>query len=295
MAKRRHNFASTLRVFGNLLSVLAVLFLVNKLLDYREIFAAIPFTVTEVASLIFLMGVSGAANHMLSLAWWLLLAHYTPSVGRATAVSIYGQSLIGKYIPGNIFQFAARQVTGVEKGVNGRSIASASLVEIPLLATLPVLSAFWLIAADGYLDQIWLGQYVFPAVVLILLCGILLCRSWWIARSLILYSVFFGATGVVFASIFWKINADLLFLSPEFFLLVIIFTVGWFAGFATPGAPAGLGVREVAVIFLAQGRYPENDLVLAVAVSRLASTFGDFGYWMWAHFKIQKMESTNQN
>lgn len=290
-----HKVLATFRIFGNLLSVVAVFFLINKVLDYREIFGATPFSVIEVASLIFLTGVSGVANHVLSLAWWLLLIHYAPGVSRATAVSIYGQSLIGKYIPGNIFQFAARQMTGLEKGLSGRSVASASLAEIPLLAALPVLSGLWLIAASGYLEQIWLGQYVFPVIVLLLLCGILLFRSWWIAHALVLYSVFFGATGIIFASIFWKINADLLFFSPEFFLLVIIFIVGWFLGFVTPGAPAGLGVREVAVIFLAQGRYPENDLVLAVAVSRLASTIGDFGYWVWAHFQTQKMEPTTQN
>ena len=290
-----HNFSASLRIFGNLLSLLAVFFLINKLLDYREIFAAIPVTIIGVVSLIFLTAVSGAANHMLSLAWWLLLVHFAPSAKRTIAVSIYGKSLISKYIPGNIYQFAARRVTALEKGVSGRPVANASLAEIPLLAALPVLSGLWLIAADGYLDHIWIGQYLLSVGVLLLCCAMLLFRLWWIAGPLVLYSVFFCATGAVFASIFWKINADLLFVSPEFFLLVTIFTVGWFVGFVTPGAPAGLGVREVAIIFLAQGRYPENDLVLAVAVSRLVSTFGDFGYWVWAHFQTQKMEPTQQN
>jgi uncharacterized membrane protein YbhN (UPF0104 family) len=54
-----------------------------------------------------------------------------------------------------------------------------------------------------------------------------------------------------------------------------IFIVSWLAGFATPGAPAGLGVRETVMLTLLSPTMPMSDAVAASLVFRIATTATD--------------------
>ena len=63
------------------------------------------------------------------------------------------------------------------------------------------------------------------------------------------------------------------------------YTAAWLAGFVTPGAPAGLGVRELVLVFLLDGHAAEPDLLPAVVLSRVVTVLGDtffFGAAAWA-------------
>ena len=53
------------------------------------------------------------------------------------------------------------------------------------------------------------------------------------------------------------------------------YVLAWVAGFLTPGVPAGLGVREVVLLFLFRGMVHEADLLLAVVMSRVVTIAGD--------------------
>jgi uncharacterized membrane protein YbhN (UPF0104 family) len=53
------------------------------------------------------------------------------------------------------------------------------------------------------------------------------------------------------------------------------YVVAWLAGLVTPGAPAGVGVREMVLIFLLGHAIPETELLPAVVVSRLVTVAGD--------------------
>jgi len=57
--------------------------------------------------------------------------------------------------------------------------------------------------------------------------------------------------------------------------LTAAFTASWIAGFIAPGVPAGLGVREgVMTIMLAEGS-PDQTLLGAITVMRVATVLGD--------------------
>lgn len=57
------------------------------------------------------------------------------------------------------------------------------------------------------------------------------------------------------------------------------YVIAWFAGFVTPGAPAGVGVRELALLFLLKGYVAEADLLLAVVIGRMVTVVGDLSYF----------------
>lgn len=67
----------------------------------------------------------------------------------------------------------------------------------------------------------------------------------------------------------------------ELFFAGTAYVAAWFLGLVTPGAPAGLGIREGAMLFLMKGMpIPEADLLLAVLLGRIITIFGDFLFFL---------------
>lgn len=60
------------------------------------------------------------------------------------------------------------------------------------------------------------------------------------------------------------------------------FIVAWLVGLVTPGAPAGIGVRELVLLGLLKGFASESDLLLAILLSRLITVGGDVLFFFFA-------------
>jgi hypothetical protein len=65
----------------------------------------------------------------------------------------------------------------------------------------------------------------------------------------------------------------------------ILHDVAWLAGLLTPGAPAGVGVREIMLLFLLGTVVGRADLLLAAVLSRVITVTGDGGFFVWASLK----------
>jgi len=62
---------------------------------------------------------------------------------------------------------------------------------------------------------------------------------------------------------------------PDFALLTAAFAIAWVVGFVTPGAPAGIGVREaLLMLMLGPGMGTANASLFILAL-RIATTLGD--------------------
>jgi uncharacterized membrane protein YbhN (UPF0104 family) len=63
--------------------------------------------------------------------------------------------------------------------------------------------------------------------------------------------------------------------SHDFALLTAAFTIAWAIGFVTPGAPAGLGVREALLLLMLTQPLGAADASLLILALRVATTLGD--------------------
>lgn len=128
-------------------------------------------------------------------------------------------------------------------------------------ATIP-LAAIWLIrsARFGSLHrQLGIDRMRLPG-----LRPLLICFALYAVNLLIL-----GAILQLLASAMTEGN------EARFWLLTGVFAIAWVAGFLTPGAPGGLGVREAIMVALLGPVYdPGTALALAVTL-RIVSTAGD--------------------
>lgn len=77
---------------------------------------------------------------------------------------------------------------------------------------------------------------------------------------------------------------------PSAFFFIGAFACSWILGFAAPGAPAGLGVREAALSVLLSSVMPATEVVVLVVALRIATTVGDLLNFCWGSALLMRMK-----
>ena len=97
------------------------------------------------------------------------------------------------------------------------------------------------------------------------------------------YFMFFIIAGLLLVFIV-KIFLDLNFIISA--KIIVIFSIAWIAGFIIPGAPGGIGVREVVIIFFISSIVGEAQGI-AVAISlRFVTLLGDVWFLIISNTKL---------
>lgn len=279
MIKRlRLGMKRVLHWVGTLLALAGVVFVVLRLRDYgaqinfTRLNGALGLKITVLALLY------GLANVMLAFAWWNLLMQFGSRPSRRWALKTYGISQLAKYVPGNIFHLAGRQAMGMAEGISGWVLARSSIWELGLISLTG--STFGFLALPLILPQVEgsLAAGIFGIVVC--LAGLATGRylGVWVARAFIYYVGYLAVSGLLFVAITGTVtNADLM--SLPWMGLASAYVVAWLCGLLTPGAPAGVGVREFVLLFLLKGLVNQEDLLLTIVLGRLVTVLGDAVFW----------------
>lgn len=271
-----------LHIGGSLLACAAIFFMIVRLQSYLDTIDFSALISTLWIYIILLSLFVSVCNVFLVMIWYRCLEYLRVRPLFSSATWIYGFSQLGKYIPGNIFHLAGRQTIGMAENLPAGKVLKSIIWELGILAC----------TASGIFCPPFIAQYFFPALgpawlsgIFVLCCvavpyaaGRLLGRE---IRSAILWAVLYLCSfGAVFAAILTLITQ--VDLSPlEIFYGSTAYIVAWFVGFVTPGAPAGLGIREGAMLLLMKDiAVPEADLLLAVMLSRIVTIFGDFLFFL---------------
>lgn len=224
----------------------------------------------------------GFANCLLALGWWQVLASLRVGVPRRWAMRAYGISQLAKYVPGNVFHLASRQALGLAAGLPGRELAKSVIWELALASVAGGLFGFLVLPLLWPWVPVPFALSAFVTVNLVVFFGV---RHWLgsrVARALSFRIVFLALSGLVFL-VTLTIVAGKGVVGPGSFLVYGgAYVVAWLAGLLTPGAPAGVGVREMVLLFLLNGRIVEADLLLAVILGRAITVMGDIGFFILA-------------
>jgi len=83
-----------------------------------------------------------------ALAWWLLLRAFDLHVPVRWAAASWGQSILARYVPGNVFMLLGRALSSQRRGLELRRVSAAMVYEQALafcaaLVTLGLLFPFW--------------------------------------------------------------------------------------------------------------------------------------------------------
>ena len=237
-----------------------------------------------------------------ALAWFLLLC----SVGenRITlnrAVSICCISQMGKYLPGNVAHHVGRVILSKRYGLGLKltlftifmetiwviaiaallALAAILIVGNRLFERIPQIPQWWMLAT------ITITALTFPVIG----HGIFeFISRWWSHRrglefqSIRLPSIntfiligFLYILNYLFLGVVLNIIASNVFGVQEGSILLMagVFAVAWIAGFITPGAPAGIGVREVVLVAALTPIYGKEIAIGIATVLRIVTVLGD--------------------
>lgn len=239
-----------------------------------------PLAWLVIAGLAMLYGL--ASSLLFTLTWWNLLKSFDIHVTRLWAFHVYGVSQLAKYVPGNIFHLAGRQVMGMSVGAPSGKLLKSIIWELGLAATAGTMYG-WLIL-PAVLPKF---SSVFSIILLIISVGLaifLLSRLFGLLVSKAFGSLLLlqAISGGIFVILLDVIARESQF-SPQIWLLIGgSYIIAWLVGLVTPGAPAGAGVRELILLLLLKSIVKEADLLVAVVLGRIITVLGDVLFFMMA-------------
>jgi len=261
---------------GSALGILGVAFVVVKLFDYGNRLPMNRIGMGQwfgIAALSLAYGVSG---FLLAIAWRDILRHLGVTVRRDWAIWAYGVSQLAKYVPGNVFHLAGRQALGASAGLPQWPLGKSLVWELGTIAIMGGL--FVLLTIPSLLPlPVWVALVVFACATGGSIAIVRRRFSPDLARAAALQLVFLGLSGVIFAMLFKLLGGEW-----NWGPVAGAYVVAWLIGLVTPGAPAGVGVREAVLFFLLRGVLGQADLLEIILIGRLVTAAGDLAFFLAA-------------
>ncbi|QKC97779.1 hypothetical protein [Mesorhizobium sp. NZP2298] len=258
---------------GVLLGALGLFFVVYRLHAYKSEIDVARIGIAGYASILSLAVVYGAGNMFLALGWGRLLNFVGTHPRFSWVVWAYATSQLAKYVPGNVFQFFGRQALGVSAGIPNRQLAKSTILELAIVGGMGALfSPLVLPLVKPELSPL-LTLALFMVVIVI---ALYLIRHIWNShlRAVgIFYCLYLALSGFVFVTGFYIAGGSLEVVQIP--TIAGAYVLAWLAGLVTPGAPAGIGVREAVLLFLLGGLSPGPVILLAVVIGRMITVLGD--------------------
>ncbi len=270
------------KIGGRLLVVLALVFLAREVMRHWSGLSAWrpePWQIAAVATLALFYGLS---IFVLAENWHRIVGLFGDEPRRRTWRS-YTMTQIAKYVPGNVAHLLGRAVYLRGGALGDRQLGIATAIEIavmPVGAGLFVLLACLVVpVADLVPRAAPLQPFLAPlaaALAVAVAAAMFLPRRAPVraaARSLagtaLIALGFMSLLGLCFA-----LTLNSVVPAPAL-LAAVVAVLGWIVGYATPGAPGGLGTREALMLFLLDGTVPEAQALVAIALFRLVTVLGD--------------------
>jgi len=259
---------------------------------------AFPESIWDLENIL-LLGVSvllWCANIILgALIWRRILRGIGFKLEVAQCLEIYALTQFGKYLPGNVAHHIGRVVLAKQAGITVRATTHSMLIEflwgIGAASSMALLGLVYFNAGDNGISTItlvllmiftmllpwlgvWLANTFFPVIAERLSgSGKIILPS---LRTMLWCNLAFVGSFLIMGLIL-DLQAKFIFDVADSHLLMLVgaFALSWIAGYIMPGAPAGLGVREVVLVsFLSPVLGGSTAVGLSLAL-RLATTLGD--------------------
>jgi hypothetical protein len=225
---------------------------------------------------------------LLVLVWAIILHTFAPGcIGPKEAFALYATTQIMKYVPSNIVHFVGRHVALRRRGVAHLALVSTVFAEAAVLAcgaclAIAALEADVLTAV--YRRYVGTDQAAIAVMVGLVSCvaaGLLWPHGVGVRRRFVLRlmaaltgaTLFFAATTLLISGV-CRLFLD----QPAGFDIAAVAATlagAWVVGFVIPGASAGIGVREAAVILLLSPVLGAGDAAVIATIYRLVTAGGD--------------------
>lgn len=275
------NRKALIHAAGVVLSLSGVLFVCMALTRRWDDLGVRVILAAAWPSLACLAAVYGTLGALLALSWRFVLSRFDVEMKAREAVGIYGVSQIGKYVPGNIAQFASRQAIAVSRGFPGSPLLASQFVEVGL-QVMAALAFSPLLLAGSKQDTLAWWAISSPCAIALVSMSLRRFAGRGIALGYLVQIAFLLGASTVFVCTLSACMGGRLLSWQDAAGMAGAYAASWLAGMLTPGAPAGLGVREFFLINLLGTHVPHVVMLEAVMISRLVTSAGDVVFFLLA-------------
>jgi hypothetical protein len=285
------------RLLGVLALAASLAYLGATAVRHAASFPQVAWSSRAVAALAGAMGLYLIIVLAGSAAWYLLLRSTGATAPLIAVLTIWGRAQAGKYLPGNIGQYLGRAALAWQHGIPVHQSALTLVFEtiglVVTAAACALLAGLRGSSAGSPLDDPWKIALLATGAVAVpfLLAHVLerwfpeaLRKRLGVARlpvpsvptlgaCLALYAVCFVCGGLSF-----ELLARGLFgagSAASWAWVIPAFALSWVAGFVTPGAPAGLGVREALLVGATAPLYGPGAALSTALALRVVTVLGD--------------------
>lgn len=279
-------------VVGSIFFALAILYIAATVRDNWAIIATYDWNGINYFWLAIAAATYGCSLVTTAMVWPCVIAKWGHRIGLRQALGVGLVAQVGKYLPGNVAHYIGRAALAKQHKVSFTHSGLSTIVEFGAALSAVLLVAFGATLLDG---SIWAGVPIvsvmpdglfWPLAILALIifigfAGFALRRSpeirdlisidFWIA-PIYLLTISFLLAGFSFYALAIAFPGEW---SIPIIAAIAIYAIAWAAGFVIPGAPAGLGVREVILLALLTPIIGTATAVMLSLVHRLMSAMID--------------------
>lgn len=288
-------FKKTLNWLGGLLALLGCIFVFYRLYTYWEQVDLSSFSIFNWLIIFCLVIFYSTANILLVVAWQNLLEMLNVKVTFRFAMYAYGVSQLAKYLPGNIFHLAGRQSIGAAVGLPNWPLAKSSIWELAIITITASLFGTLVLPQIIAGFSIHLSGLIFSFTVLSIIIITKHLFNKFISLAIANYVLFLACSGFTFVAVIGLIiNPGKLTLELAISICGA-YIIAWIAGLVTPGAPAGIGVRELVLLFTLQQYISESHLLTVLIIGRMITCGGDLVLYLIASLLFRNEAYTVDN
>lgn len=267
------------RPVGAVLVAASFLYLGHELLARREALATYTVPLKMWGLFAGLSFVYGTALLLLAEQWHRIITIFGAEPRRRTWPS-YTSTLIARYLPGNVFHIVGRAGWLRGGAIKDGALIRASIIELALtpaaagLVLLSLLSMSW---PSSGISVILAGFGALAFIFAHRTRRVLIAWSARLAPPLLFGVAFMIILAVVFTSLAAAVATVPLGSAASAAL------VGWLVGYATPGAPSGIGTREATIVALLSSEASSEAALFSAILFRGVTILGDiicFAGWI---------------
>ena len=276
--------------------ILSILLIAHKLWVYHD-----EITITWNTRLIMQIGMAGLI--------YALIVFISPIIFQNTlyistgkkvrferAGYIYCKSNMFKYLPGNVMHYVGRNEIAERENLPHAEVACSTILEIVITVLAAGILAFlfswhasweWMTQFAG--KQI---QFALVGSLVILVALLMICKLYWkkvssmLVRLFSLKNLFLFGGSVMFQCLILFADSLLYFAVldmmgirmdvPHYFPAVGLYALSFLLGYLTPGAPGGIGIREMVMTFFFSSYLLQEQILTGALIFRIVTVLGDF-------------------
>ena len=299
-----------IRLLGNALMILSIIFLVfrvrNMDISWGGLLEADHLITIVLCIFLYSLLILISYYPWMTLVGLVTSRQNTFGGSKKEFLRVFTKSNIMKYIPGNVFQYVGRNEIATVLCLPHIQVAAATVVEMVLMAS--GAGALSVLLLGSYTFRYFysrLGPYLYLIALICILAGVVLCFLFhgrlknYFTNNLsgVRKKSFFG--GIVFCFFFYimaffyggalfiavlKVCGAVELTLQSLKLLLGTYSLSWMAGYITPGAPGGMGIREIIMTTVLGGdRFIADDVIIQASILfRLVTVLGDLIAFLFA-------------